>query len=194
MPSRFSLSERLYRALLSLFPADFRGDFGSEMEEVFRDQRREAELKGKIGLLRLWGSTLAGALRIGPREHWDMLRQDAGYAVRMMRRNPAFTAVAALVLAFGIGANTAVFSLVNGALLQPLPYANDRQLVFLRQQAPKAGIDSLGFPPTSWQTIADRTRPSATWWNITRCHSFFWGVTNPSRSRRVWFRRTSSMC
>jgi putative ABC transport system permease protein len=168
MPPRFPFSDRLYRALLCLFPADFRGDFGSEMEEVFRDQRREAELKGKIGLLRLWGSTLAGALRIGPREHWDMLRQDAGYALRMMRRNPAFTSVAALVLAFGIGANTAVFSLVNGALLQPLPYANDRQLVFLRQQAPKAGIDSLGFSPNE---LADYRRGNQTLSDLVEYHS-----------------------
>jgi predicted permease len=52
----------------------------------------------------------------------DHLRQDAGYTVRLFRRNPAFAVVAMLTLALGIGANTAVFSVLNAVVLQPLPY------------------------------------------------------------------------
>src|SRR5690349_11010444 len=77
------------------------------------------------------------------RETWlsrvlETLAQDIRYGLRNLRRNPGFALVVIATTALGIGANTAIFSVVNGVLLRPLPYANRDRIVVLHQQQPLA--------------------------------------------------------
>jgi len=111
------------------------------METVFQEQHKEAGRRdGTTGVLRLWWETTVGIFRTAPGEHLAMFRQDAGFALRMMRKSPGFTLAAILTLGLGIGANSAIFSVVNAVLLKPLPYEHGDRLVTLQQQAPRAGM------------------------------------------------------
>ena len=86
--------------------------------------------------------------------------QDLKYALRMLKKNPAFTAVAILTLAVGIGANSAIFSVVNSVLLRPLPYRQPGQLVRVYSEFPTMQLQKFWLSPPE---LVDIQREAKSW-------------------------------
>ncbi len=108
--------------------------------------------RAKLALL--WHSLGAfmDALWLQPRRMEEEMFQDLRYGARMLVKSPGFTLVAALTLALGIGANTAIFSVIEAVLLRPLPYRNSERLCMLWKSVPARNIE---WDWTSYPTIRD---------------------------------------
>src|SRR6476469_3396114 len=88
---------------------------------------------------------------------FEHLRHDTLHGLRGIARNPGFAAVVVLTLGLGIGANTAIFSIVHGVLMRPLPYKAPHRLVLLQQAAPKIGENSFGFSVPDFTDFREKT-------------------------------------
>ncbi|HEV2836362.1 MAG TPA: ABC transporter permease, partial [Pyrinomonadaceae bacterium] len=86
------------------------------------------------------------------------MTNDIRYAIRMLLKQPGFTFVALITLALGIGANTAIFSLVNSILLRPLPYREPDRLVRMLQASPKLGLSSWGVSQADFAAYREQNR------------------------------------
>ncbi|HYK42172.1 MAG TPA: ABC transporter permease [Thermoanaerobaculia bacterium] len=112
----------------------------------------------------------------------ETVLQDLRFGLRALRKNPAFSLAAILTLALGIGANTAIFSVVNGVLLQSLPYGGGERLVRLQADAPAASIQNAGFSPLD---LADFRAQTKSFEGLVEYHSMWFVLLGRKEPERV---------
>lgn len=112
----------------------------------------------------------------------ESLLQDLRFGGRMVLRNPGFSSLVVLTLALGIGANTAIFSVVYGVLLRPLPYVDGSRLVVLKQQATKAKIENAPFSP---KEVFDYRDYNHTLQSVVEYHSMSFLLLGKDSAERV---------
>lgn len=165
---RTNLHERLFSLLLRAYPRPFREAHGDEMAELFRARLGRCTGAGdRLGLwVRLLADTCANALAVRRRAsrngfHHEgrggmgTLFHDIRYAARHLARAPLFTLSAVVLLAVGIGANTAVFTVVDAVLLRPPPYDEPERVVGVYQHSDDGEPSSNAFPAYRDMTEVD---------------------------------------
>jgi len=99
-------------------------------------ERRRAQARG-VGIVALWVSTIGEVVANAVAVHVDILKQDVSYTGRVLRRSPGFAITAVLIVALGVGATTAAFSIADFVLLRPLPFPEPDRIVTLWEHMPK---------------------------------------------------------
>jgi putative ABC transport system permease protein len=157
------LADSLYRLMLLALPADVRRDFGDDMVQLFRDHRRETG-RHLVRQIALWADACRDVLSQGAAERFtrtrrpratsrtviSMLLTDIRQGLRLMRRYPASSLVALLTIAIGVGANTAIFSVVDAVLLRSLPYAEADRLAMLWEKRPREAALTRAVSPADY--------------------------------------------
>ncbi len=178
------IAERVYALLLLAFPRAFRTRFAAPMRRIFRDRYADAGREGRRGRFLaqsvrdvLVNATLERAAAgrrwlLFPNAHeqlarleqerrpmvWQSVAMDLRYALRMFMRTPVFTALTVVALALGIGANSAIFSVVNGVLLRPLPYAAPERLVMVWNDNTREGVRQYPMSNANFLDVKAATR------------------------------------
>ncbi|MGE3527051.1 MAG: ABC transporter permease, partial [Gemmatimonadales bacterium] len=173
---RLRPGERAYRLLLRLYPRSFRESYEVELLQSWRDLSGEPRHRSLAGRFRFWRFLIQDVLASAPAQRTPSgparaprsrstpasepimrdLILDLKSAIRAYRRTPGFTAAAILTLALGIGANTAVFSAVNGVLLKAVPVADADRLTFITREGDVSIPDGLDWRERSrsYESIA----------------------------------------
>src|SRR5262249_40115137 len=121
-----------------------------ELRADFAQRHRDAG-GSALALVSLWLTTIADIAITALQTHWDIARQDVRYALRVLARSPGFTATAIIVAALGIGANTAVFSVIDHVLVRPLPFAHASRLVNVWEDRTALGYPRLEPSPANYR-------------------------------------------
>ncbi|MEQ9568656.1 MAG: ABC transporter permease, partial [Longimicrobiales bacterium] len=159
----------VFGILLRLFPRDFRAEHGAGMQELFEARLARARgLRGRIGvwsrglvdvLRTAWavrtGAEITTGRRRGGGRTMDSLLQDLKQTLRHLVRAPVFTLGAVLLLAVGIGANTTVFTVVDGLLFRPPPWGDADEVVYVYQDSDDGEPNSTSFPAYRDMTEVD---------------------------------------
>lgn len=163
----------LFRALLLFYPRAFRRRYGDDMADAFeRLLARTRRERGAAGVALLWARAAADTLVSGTAERLrgrtlhdereGTMRQALFHfrqALSSLRRAPGYTAAFVVTLGLAIGVNSAVFSVVNGVLLQPLPVPDADRILYLKQPVATAGVENALF---SFMEIDDYRAASTT--------------------------------
>jgi predicted permease len=169
------MNRRALRILLHFYPRGFREQYGRDLAELYRD---EYASRGPLGF---WLSVTGDAVWNGTAARLSSIAQDIRYGVRGLRKSPGFTLVILLTLALGIGANTAIFSVIDGVLLRPLPYPGGDRIVHLRQNIAKTDLNA-GFSPLE---VGDYRAQAASVRNIVEQHSMYFTLLGRGEPMRV---------
>jgi predicted permease len=177
---RTTIAERVYSALMRLYPSEFRRQYGEDMLDYFRDRLRDERARGRT-TGRFWARALcdlaitAAHEHLSPRRtrqttpipHGDSMLQafmhDLSFAGRMLRKNPVLTAVAVTIIALGTGAVSTIFSVANAIVLRPIPGVDHTSNLVVVERAQTHGTISASYRYYQHLAANAKTASVAAW-------------------------------